>query len=567
MIIGGAIFGILNYFYQPVWKSWNNYNTINGFYEEPENTIETIFLGASITVNGITPTELYRDYGICAYNLGTEQQPVMASYYWMLEAERLHADSLKTVVIDASMFRRTPEDAFYQKALDGMKFSTVKIQAAIDYSDSVNDAWNYLFPALEYHTRWKSVDLTDFEKKNYKAELGLRGYNFDIGRVIDSYPVDIIGISEYDVDKNIEAAVFDRESLYYLNKMINFCKERHLKLVLMKTPAVNTWGMAYHNAVVDIAEKYNLDFIDFNYEPYIDEIQYNEAVDNKDVTHLNYYGARKVTGWFGDYLLTECDNIDVRGEEKYAFMRNELEEYETRISDKMDLLESTDITEYLDKALSEDNNIVFITVKDEASTALTKRQRKYIKESGLKQLSKIDHWDSYIGIIDSKGVIYEAIDRMEDYPELHGDEKVTAEKLEDKNAMENLNLRKIKEDKKQELEKTEVTFSYDLDKKTTVKLVSGGWLLGNVSSCKIDGTEYSKNERGMNVVVYNREKREVVDSRTFDTYANATELSWDLEAELETAEKEGVSYDEMPEMLQKLYLYNEMCEERKEKIK
>lgn len=50
--------------------------------------LKRIFLGASITINGITPTELYRDYGICAYNLGTEQQPVMASYYWMLEAER-----------------------------------------------------------------------------------------------------------------------------------------------------------------------------------------------------------------------------------------------------------------------------------------------------------------------------------------------------------------------------------------------------------------------------------------------------------------------------------------------
>lgn len=102
----------------------------------------------------------------------------MASYYWMLEAERLHADSLKAVIIDASMFRRTPEAAFYQKAWDGMEFSMVKVQAAIDYSDGVNDAWNYFFPVLEYHTRWESLNLTDFEKKNYEAELGLRGYNF-----------------------------------------------------------------------------------------------------------------------------------------------------------------------------------------------------------------------------------------------------------------------------------------------------------------------------------------------------------------------------------------------------
>jgi len=170
--------------------------------------------------------------------------------------------------------------------------------------------------------------------------------------------------------------------------------------------------MSYHNAVADIAEKYDLDFIDFNYEPYIDEIEYNEAVDNKDATHLNYYGARKVTNWFENYLLTECCNKDVRGKEKYAFMQEELEEYETRISDKMDLLECIDVTGYLTKALSEKNNVVFITVKDEASMALTEAQRKNLKKLGLKELVEINFWNSYIGIIDSEGVIYEKLDKM-----------------------------------------------------------------------------------------------------------------------------------------------------------
>ena len=82
----------LGWFFQPVWKFWNNYNTMHGFYEEPENTIETIFLGASITACGFSVTELYESYGICAYNLGTEQQPVLAPYDWLEEAYRRHSD-------------------------------------------------------------------------------------------------------------------------------------------------------------------------------------------------------------------------------------------------------------------------------------------------------------------------------------------------------------------------------------------------------------------------------------------------------------------------------------------
>lgn len=144
---------------------------------------------------------------------------------------------------------------------------------------------------------------------------------------------------------------------------------------------------------------------------------------------------------------------------------------------------------------------------------------------------------------------------------------MAAQKLEDKNAMEEFELQKIKEDKeqeKQEQKKPELTFSYDINKKTTVKLISGGYMLENISSCKIDGTEYSENMRGMNIVVYNKEKGKVIGSRTFDIYATETELSWDLEAELDKAIEDGVSYEEMPEVLQKLYLYNEMCEVRRE---
>ena len=101
----------LNYLLQPAWMEWNNYDTTRGFYEEPENTIETIFLGASTTVNGYIPMELYDNYGLCTYNLGTELQPMLASYYWLEEVNRLHGDSLKNVVLDVTMLRRVPQDA------------------------------------------------------------------------------------------------------------------------------------------------------------------------------------------------------------------------------------------------------------------------------------------------------------------------------------------------------------------------------------------------------------------------------------------------------------------------
>ncbi len=45
--------------FQPAWTEWNNYDSFHGFYREPDNTIETIFLGPSLVINGINPMLLY----------------------------------------------------------------------------------------------------------------------------------------------------------------------------------------------------------------------------------------------------------------------------------------------------------------------------------------------------------------------------------------------------------------------------------------------------------------------------------------------------------------------------
>lgn len=51
-------------------------------------------------------------------------------------------------------------------------------------------------------------------------------------------------------------------------------------------------------------------------------------------------------------------------------------------------------------------------------------------------------------------------------------------------------------------------------------IVSAGYTVGNRSNTVIDGVEYSKQTRGMNIVVYDMKLNKVVDSITFDTYSS-----------------------------------------------
>lgn len=554
ILIGSLLVLTASYFFSPAWKEWNNYDTMHGFYEEPENTIETIFLGASVVINGIAPMELYEDYGICAYNLATEQQPMLASYYWLEEAERLHGETLKTVVLDTSMLRYTPETEFYQKAIDGMHFSLVKVRAVSDYTTDFDETLSYIFPLFAYHERWSSLKDNDFEKKSYKAIRGVRGYNFVTNRMLDTTQYNELRVPSYYADNEINGTEFDKESLYYLKKMMDYCTEHNLKLILMKTPSIGVWSETDHNAVEHIADIYDLPFFDFNYEPYIDEIDYVEPLDNADSSHMSYYGAQKLTRWVGEYLTNECQGTDVRNDAAYQFMKEELEEYCEYVTASLNLKNCKTVAEYLQQASQNPNYVSFITVKDEASVLLISEQRAELNELGLTELASLEYRDSYIGILDGDTVIYEQIVCEKDHEDSDVEQTIS------ENNMTNLSL-----DKEKEIEASlETKYTYRLEDGSDVILKSGGWLLGNISSCKIDGTEYSPNERGINLVVFDKSNKRLVDATTFDTHASAERDMWDLEAELKDAEKSNVPFEELSEKLQRLVLYKERCEAQKQ---
>ena len=71
----------------------------------------------------------------------------------------------------------------------------------------------------------------------------------------------------------------------------------------------------------------------------------------------------------------------------------------------------------------------------------------------------------------------------------------------------------IHEEKSNDLLKYQCTIE-DL----SINIESANANAGNYSSCMIDGTEYSVNQRGLNIVVYDKRLKCVVDSVCFDTW-------------------------------------------------
>ena len=160
---------------------------------------------------------------------------------------------------------------------------------------------------------------------------------------------------------------------------------------------------------------------------------------------------------------------------QFRYIQSKTEDHNSASKLEQELGED-DLLLFLKTYWNDENKIIFLSVKDEASSSLTDESRDSFSALGLQELSDLKFRDSYLAIIENGNVVYEVRD--------HGDQPIVLDFM-------NLHLE------------------------------SGGMASGNRSSIQISGKEYSPSKRGINIVVYNKVTRLVVDTASFDTYAVA----------------------------------------------
>lgn len=149
--------------------------------------------------------------------------------------------------------------------------------------------------------------------------------------------------------------------------------------------------------------------------------------------------------------------------------------FEIEYQDKDNIVRTeSDIINYLSD-INDARYTMFISVKDDASNALTEEIVSAMCKLGLNMDLTGKFRSSYYAVISNGRVI----------------EDMGAVKLEASGIIDNNGL--------------------------TYSIVSAGYDCGNVSSIIINGKEYSRNSRGLNIVVYNNETSQIIDSVCFDT--------------------------------------------------
>ena len=285
------------------------------YYDNKGNN-DVIFVGDCEVYENFSPITLYEEYGITSYIRGSAQQMIWQSYYLM--EETLKYEKPKAFVFNVlSMMYNTPEstnnpdqrEAYNRMTLDGMRWSASKwnsIKASLTEEEKEKEAtFSYIFPLLRYHDRWSKLEKQDFTYLFSKKQLSDNGYLMQTG---------VKPVGDIIKDGRPRNFTFGENSYYYLDKMVELCKENGVELILVKAPSINpTWWDQWDKQMVDYAAKHNLSY--YNFLEVTEEIGIDWQKDTYDAgLHLNVYGAEKLSHYFGKILSDEHNMPDRRND-------------------------------------------------------------------------------------------------------------------------------------------------------------------------------------------------------------------------------------------------------------
>lgn len=142
------------------------------------------------------------------------------------------------------------------------------------------------------------------------------------------------------------------------------------------------------------------------------------------------------------------------------------EDYQQFQADKewMDFNAVTDLDTYLDM-VENSLYLILVSVRDEATSALTKSNLKHLADLGLEQSLKNTYRASYLATVQNKTVLVEQFNeeaKIEETIEISG---------------------------------------------SKISLISASLFNGNVSTIEINGVDYSQNSRGLNLVLYDTQNQ------------------------------------------------------------
>lgn len=289
----------------------DNYNDqvrMTGYYEEPENTIDVVLLGASEVYSDFSSPYEYKQYGFTSYpySIGASPGSLMKSQI----KEIFSTQNPKLIVVEINGFLYDDSDILYSEVsmrryIERIPFSVNKLQTI--FSMTPPEEWiNYFFPVVTYHDNVKNVksvlklskDTTDIQERGFSLLKGnLTCNKIEVSKFDKNIKNDF---SVANIEPNAEACLID---------FLNYCKNEEIdNVIFTRFPHIISTEDSYErykrgNQAEKIIKSYGFDFINFERNSDLIGLDYENDFFNDD--HMNIYGQQKFTKYLGNLLMND----------------------------------------------------------------------------------------------------------------------------------------------------------------------------------------------------------------------------------------------------------------------
>ncbi len=266
-------------FKSPETEMWEN------FYALPDNSLTTVFVGASDVYCGVDAARFNDLTGESSFDMAVSSGSFVEDYYLLQEVLSHH--SPRTVVLDmGAVTRDTSKNVTMSKRpFQDMKWTKIKWAALTDENRGLGkkDLILRFFTVFDYHDRWKELSEIDVHPDAFKTNVLGFAPCYEVGE----------GLT-HDMFYQEEEIEYNEVVLDYFDRIVKLCRENDIELVLMKVPRVK-WNISQSSLAEGLASKYGLEYIDYNIDENYFRIGIDDELDWRDAAHLNANGAKKFT--------------------------------------------------------------------------------------------------------------------------------------------------------------------------------------------------------------------------------------------------------------------------------
>lgn len=272
---------------------------------QEKDSIDVLVLGDSEAYSSFSPLQVYHETGITSYVAAQPLQTIEEMKHMLTVA--LSTQHPKVVILET--------DAIYRSygSVSGIK-------------SVLEEGLNTLFPVFQYHNIWKMLGENDYAK-----------YSSWKGYYLNGAVAPCTSLSSYmsPTDQQYKIPWLNQLILEQIKQEV---EDAGAQLVLISAPTPVNFSMGMHNYLKQLAEDWDITYIDFN--AIVDEIGIDWNKDTRDAgDHLNDSGAWKVT----DYLISILETMDLpdhRGDSAYSSWDETADEFLEQVNANIKQIDS-----------------------------------------------------------------------------------------------------------------------------------------------------------------------------------------------------------------------------------